>query len=105
MPAPASRTGAAGTPGPVSEVGDQPPQRCLGTRIRPPAAAARLASQPRPHPAPRRGAAHLRVLPAPPQPPERSKSLVFVLSLRRPQGAGHVTPRGGILTVSMGLKK
>lgn len=62
----------------------------------------RPASQPRPHPAPQRGAAsapYRRVLPAPPQPPELSKPLVFVFSLRRPQGAGRVTPRGGILSL------
>lgn len=78
--------------------GDQPPQRCPGPRIRPPGR--RPVSQPRPHPASPRGSAR----PAPPRPPgsaaasELSKPLVFVLSLRRPQGAGRVTPRGGILS-------
>lgn len=101
MSAPASRTGAAGASGPVSELGDQPPQRHPETRIRPPRR--RPASQPRLHPAPQRGAApalHRHLLPAPPQPPELSKPLVFVLSLRRPQGAGRVTARGGILSRS-----
>lgn len=103
MSAPASRTGAAGASGSVSELGDQPPQRCPETRIRPPRRR-RPASQPRLHPASQRGAApalHRRLLPAPPQPPDPSKPLVFVLSLRRPQGAGRVTPRGGILSRSL----
>lgn len=98
MSARASRTGAARASGSVSELGDQPPQRRPESRIRPPRR--RPASQPRPHPAPQRGAApalHLHLLPAPPQPPELSKPLVFVLRLRRPQGAARVTPRGGIL--------
>lgn len=43
--------------------------------------------------------------PAPPQPPELSKPLVFVLSLRRPQGAVRVTPRGGILGLLSGSGK
>lgn len=101
MSAPASRTGAAGASGPVSELRDQPPQRHPETRIRPPRR--RPASQPRLHLAPQRGSApalHRHLLPAPPQPPELSKPLVFVLSLRRPQGAGRVTARGGILARS-----
>lgn len=79
----------------------QPAQRSPDTRIRPPCR--RPVSQPRLHPAPQPGAApalHLHLLPAPPQTPELSKPLVFVLSLRRPQGAGRVTPRGGILSPS-----
>lgn len=62
----------------------------------------RPASKPRAHPAPQRGAPpapHRRVLQALPKPPELSKPLVFVFSLRRPQRAGRVTPRGGILSL------
>lgn len=110
MPAPASRTGAAGASGPVSELRDQPPQRRRPeTRIRPPRR--RPASQPRlPHcpgcilllSGPLRPPCTATASSELPQPPELSKPLVFVLSLRRPQGAERVTLRGGILSRAPG---
>lgn len=68
----------------------------------------RLASQPRPHPAPQRGAAHAphrRVLPAPPQPPELSKPLVFVFSQTPPRGGARDSARRDPLASSMELEK
>lgn len=62
--APASRTGAAGASGPVSEVGDQPLQRCPGTRIRPPRPPPGLTA-----PVASCSSAGRRVRPTPPRPP------------------------------------
>lgn len=100
VPAPAREPARRGRPDPSPRSGTSRFSGAPGSASDLPGG--RPASQPRPHPAPQRGAApapHRRVLPAPPQPPELSKPLVFVFSLRRPQGAGRVTPRGGILSL------
>lgn len=107
VPTPASRTGAAGASGPVSEVGDQPLQRCPGIRIRPPRPPPGLTA-----PAASCSSAGRSARPAPPRPPgsaaasraEQTPCFCFQ-SETPPRGGARDSARRDPLASSMELEK